>query len=239
MADNSSRGILYLIPTPLGSGGDEQQVPDRVRQIVRTLDGVMAESRKSAMAFIRRVCGRDQAPPVIRMLNEHTQPAELPDLLAPVARGQRWGIVSDAGSPAVADPGADLVRMAHQQGIRVSPQAGPSAILLALMASGLNGQRFAFHGYLPKDGSARRRRLKELEADSKTHDRTEIWMETPYRNSAMIEDMLDVMSDRTILCIAADLTHPTEEILTKTVQEWRAGPRRDLKNRPAIFLIGA
>lgn len=235
---NDPSGILYLIPTPLGPGSDIKQVSDQIRGVVQGLDGVIAESKKSALAFLRRIDGqRPLQNVVIRLLNEHSRGSDLPDLIAPIARGQHWGLVSDGGLPAVADPGSDLVHLAHRSGIRVRPLPGSSSILLALMSSGLNGQRFAFQGYLSKDRAVRRRQLKELEVDSKTCDRTEIWIETPYRNSGLFEDTLDILRGETFLCVAIDLTCPTEEIRTKTVGEWRAAARPDLKNRPAIFLL--
>ena len=233
-------GILYLIPRPLAYVADPSTMSGRVQEIVKTLDGIVAESKKSALAFLRQI--GPSAPPSrpipIRLLNEHTPPANLKDLVAPIEQGERWGLMSDAGSPAVADPGSALVRLAHEKGIRVSPESGPSSILMALMASGLNGQRFIFHGYLSRDGSLRRRQLRDLELDSIKQDRTQIWMETPYRNCAMFEDMLSVLNDPSMVCVASDLSFPTEEIATKSIRHWKNGPRPDLKNRPSIFLLG-
>lgn len=234
--DVKSQGILYLIPAPLSDDGG---VGEPLRQVVSALDGVLAESRKCALGFLRRAGVSSPDRVSLRLMSEHTRPSELEGLLEPMTRGERWGLMSDAGCPAVADPGCNLVRLAHERGVRVSPLVGPSAILLALMASGLNGQRFAFHGYLSRDADQRRRELRELEADSKRSGRTQIWMETPYRNPAVLSDALSVLGARTWLSLAVDLTANSETIQTRTIAAWRKGPPPDIKNRPAIFLLSA
>lgn len=232
-------GRLYLIPTPLGAESDEGlAIPSGVRKIVQGLDGVIAESKKCALAFLKKMeHPRPLSSIPVRLLNEHTHAQDMPDLLDPLIRGECWGLVSDAGCPAVADPGADLVRLAHARGIKVTPLPGPASPLLALMASGLNGQRFAFHGYLSRVPDERRRQLRELESHAAKHDRAEIWMETPYRNLALFQDAMAVLKDKTLFCVAVDLTLPTEEIHTKPVAEWKTSAPPDLKNRPAIFLL--
>lgn len=233
-----TRGVLYLIPTTIGRG-DAADVTDRVRDIVRTLDGVLVESRTSTLGFLRSIGHTRPMDEIhVRLLNEHTREAEFADLIEPMARGETWGLFSDAGSPAVADPGAPLVRLAHERGVRVVPLVGPSSILLALMASGLNGQSFIFHGYLPRESAQRKKKMREMETDSQKTGRTQIWMETPYRNPAVIDDAIGSLKDGTLFCIAADLTQETEFIRTMTVRQWREGDRPALKDRPAIFLIG-
>ena len=172
----------------------------------------------------------------MRVLDEHTRPSELEALLEPLLAGYDIGLLSEAGCPAVADPGANLVRLAHQKNIRVVPLVGPSSILLALMASGLNGQRFAFHGYLPVDRGRRTATIVELEKASIAHDQTQIFIETPYRNQKMLDCLISTCRDDTLLCISANLTLENEYISTKTVREWqRALP--DLNKKPAIFLL--
>jgi len=236
---SDSTGTLYLIPTALGPAGDAGCVDERVREIVRSLDGLVAESRKGALLFLRTAGSMDRSGTMpIRLLNEHSRPADLEDLIEPVAQGGPWGLVSDTGCPAVADPGAGLVRLAHQKGIRVRPLAGPSAVLLALMASGLNGQRFVFHGYLSRIAQDRKKQIKEMAADCKRNDRTHLWIETPYRNLAVFDDLIRHVEPSLHLCLAVDLTLPTEDIRTRTVGGWRAASKPDLKDRPAVFLLG-
>lgn len=237
--DKNRKGVLYLIPTPLGAEADIEQIPTRVRQLVRSLKGFIVESKKSALQFLKKV---EYPIPLrtvpIRILDEHTRSEEWSGLLMPLEEGESWGLMSEVGSPAIADPGAGLIRLAYDRGIRVSPQTGPSAILLALMASGLNGQRFAFHGYLSKDRSECRRQLVQLEIDAARFDRTQIWIETPYRNLALFEDMISSLKDETDLSISIELNCPTEEIYTKSIERWKREPRPHLKNRPTIFLLG-
>lgn len=169
-------------------------------------------------------------------LNEHTPPGEVPRLLAPLREGRPLGLLSEAGCPAIADPGAALVEAAHAAGFRVVPLVGPSAITLALMASGLQGQRFAFCGYLPRDAGERARRIKELEQRSRREQETEIFIETPYRNDALLGALLETCAPTTSLCVAADLTLPTESIRTQAVAAWRRS-RAALGKRPAVFLL--
>ncbi len=172
----------------------------------------------------------------IAQLAASVDAARLEALLEPLRRGRDAGVLAEAGAPAVADPGALLVRQAHACGLRVAPLAGPSAILLALMASGLEGQRFAFHGYLPVDERALKARLRELEVDSRRARRTELFIETPYRNDRLLRVILETCWSETLLCVAADLAAPGESIATRTVAEWRAAPRA-LGRRPAVFLL--
>jgi len=169
-------------------------------------------------------------------LSEHTKADELDTLIAPLLAGKDVGLISEAGCPAVADPGANLVRLAHRKNVRVVPLVGPSSIMLALMASGMNGQRFAFHGYLPVDKAERKRKLQELEAASRSRDETQIFIETPYRNRQLLEAMVEACHGETELCVASDLTTPAERIETKTISQWKkALPQID--KQPAVFLL--
>jgi 16S rRNA (cytidine1402-2'-O)-methyltransferase len=230
-------GTLYLIPVTLGASDPVAVLGGAALQALRTLTCFIAENPKSA-----RQCLKDAAYPhplqtvQITTLDEHTPDDQLDALLAPLVAGRDCGLLSEAGCPAVADPGAELVRRAHASGVRVVPLAGPSALLLALMASGMNGQRFTFHGYLPVAPEERRRKLIELERAARTQDATQIFIETPYRNMAMLQALTEVCSDETLLCIAADLTLPGEMIRTQPVRAWK-GKLPDLARRPAVFLI--
>jgi 16S rRNA (cytidine1402-2'-O)-methyltransferase len=172
-------------------------------------------------------------------LREPASDADIARMLAPARDGHALGLVSDAGVPAVADPGARVVAVAHREGIRVVPLVGPSAVLLALMASGLDGQRFAFHGYLPQKSDARATTLRSLEADSRAHARTQVFIETPYRNEAMLETLSSALAPATRVCVARDLTLAEESIVTLPVREWRGRPREPYARRPAIFLLQA
>ncbi|HNQ03746.1 MAG TPA: SAM-dependent methyltransferase [Thiobacillaceae bacterium] len=231
-------GTLYLIPTPLGDTALNQVLPEATRRIVAGLTTFIVEHPKTARAFLRQV---DTALPLQQLtllgLNEHTQPHELVALLAPLLTGQDVGLISEAGCPAVADPGADLVRLAHGHGIRVKPLVGPSSILLALMGSGLVGQRFAFHGYLPAKPEKRARALRALEKRAETEDAAQIFIETPYRNIAMLEAILSTCRGDTLLTLACDLTLETEQLMTRPVQHWRAAEDMLLSRRPCVFLL--
>lgn len=228
-------GVLYLVPTPLGRGASP--IPLEVQRTVCELDGFIAESAKNARQFLKAIgYPRPLAEVPIQELNEHTPAAMLGSLLGPVRAGKRIGVVSDAGSPAVADPGSTLVALAHREGLRVVPLVGPSAILLALMASGLEGQRFCFHGYVPVEREACALALRALEARSAAERSTQIFIEAPYRNDRLLKILLDTCRDETLLCIATDLTLPRESIATKSVLLWRqATPQLD--RRPSVFLL--
>jgi 16S rRNA (cytidine1402-2'-O)-methyltransferase len=232
-------GALYLVPTLLGAEVLSVSLPPSVLETVRGLQGFVAENAKSARLFLKAVGYPLPLPQVpIAELNEHTPSAALPALLAPVRAGQRIGVLAEAGCPAVADPGAALVALAHREGLRVVPLVGPSSLLLALMASGLNGQRFCFHGYLPVDRDACARALKDLEAESAAAYSAHLFIEAPYRNARLVETILNACRDDTLLCLAVELTLPGEQVGTKTVAQWRSTPP-DLQRRPTVFLIQA
>jgi 16S rRNA (cytidine1402-2'-O)-methyltransferase len=230
-------GTLYLIPTPLGDTPLERVLPEETRRIAAGLATFIVEHPKTARAFLKQV---GTALPLQQLtlleLNEHTKPAELDTLLAPLLAGQDVGLISEAGCPAVADPGADLARLAHRHGIRVKPLVGPSSILLALMGSGLVGQRFTFHGYLPAKPEERAKALRELEKRAEKEDAAQAFIETPYRNRAMLESILASCRDDTLLTLACDLSLETEFIATKPVAGWRAEIPA-LEKRPCVFLI--
>jgi len=239
-------GILYLIPNSLGPGALDEVLPASVRQTTAQLDYFIAENAKTARAFLKLVStthplGKPLQEIEIRELNINTAASELPALLAPLLAGRNAGLVSEAGVPAVADPGADLVRLAHQKNIPVKPLVGPSSILLALMASGLNGQSFAFQGYLPTDSGQRANRLRQLEQRSRQEKQTQIFIETPYRNEAMLEAIANHCTSSTLLTVATDLTLETETVRTQSVQIWKheitAGRFPDFKKKPTVFLL--
>ena len=234
-------GRLYLVSAWLCAESEPEAVlPARALERVRTLESFVVENARSARRFLA-ACRhpRPMRELAFAELNEHTPRAAVDALLAPLLEGRDLGLLSEAGSPAVADPGALLVAAAHARGIPVVPLVGPSSILLALMASGLEGQRFRFHGYLPAEGSARRERLAAIERDSARHDETQLFIETPYRNDAMLADILGACRERTRLAVAADLTAPTEWIRMDRIEGWRTRPAPAIGKRPAIFLLHA
>lgn len=233
----SNTGKLYLIPTRLGDNPPLEVLPISVKKIVETVDDYIVENEKVARRFIKRICPKkSQSSLTIRVLNKYTEDFETADFLDACKSGKPMGLLSDAGCPGIADPGAEIVKLAHQSNIKVVPLVGPSSILLALMASGMNGQSFAFNGYLPIDNKERRNSLKRLEKLSLEHNQSQLFIETPYRNNKILEDMLSVLSGNTRICIACDITLPTEYIKTKTVNEWKK-IKIDLHKRPSIFII--
>jgi len=232
-----SLGTLFIIPAPLGEAAVAGVLAEPVLATVRGLDRFIAEDPKSARAFLKSVgVGQPLTQIEIRTLNEHTDAAELPGLLAPLLEGARIGLLSEAGYPAVADPGADLIAAAHAHGVRVVPLVGPSSLLLALAASGLNGQSFCFVGYLPVQEPARAAAIVELEARSRREGNTQIFIETPYRNEAVLGSLLKTCSAATRLCVAADLTLPSQFIQTRTIRQWRERVP-PIGKRPAVFLL--
>ncbi len=239
-------GILYLIPNALGPGELDQVIPGPVRALTAELDYFIAENAKTARAFLKGVSlthplGTPLQQIEIRELNVNTPASMLPELLSPLRSGKDAGLLSEAGVPAVADPGADLVRLAHAQGIVVRPLVGPSSLLLALMASGLNGQSFAFNGYLPTDANARATRIRQLEQRSRQEKQTQILIETPYRNEAMLLALSATCASQTLICVATDVTLPTESIKTASAQQWKtelaSGKMPDFRKKPTVFLL--
>jgi 16S rRNA (cytidine1402-2'-O)-methyltransferase len=244
-------GILYLIPNTLGPtnavpGALNHVLPEQVQALTASLDYFVAENAKTARAFLKLIAidhplGRPLQEIEIAELNVNTPAAALAGLLAPLLAGRDAGLVSEAGVPAVADPGADLVRLAHQHGITVRPLVGPSSLLLSVMASGLNGQSFAFNGYLPTDAALRTKRIKELELRSRSEKQTQLLIETPYRNGAMLEALVAACNPGTLICVATDLSLETESVRTLTGAKWKAllgqDKAPDFHKKPTVFLL--
>jgi len=233
-------GVLWLIPTPLGPGSDPRRVlPADTLAAIEPLQYFIVENARSARAFLKAV-GTRTALQALELceLSEHTPPHAIPALLAPLLAGRDAGLLSEAGAPAIADPGAALVAAAHAAGITVRPLPGPSSLLLALMASGLNGQRFAFAGYVPAQAEARARRLRELEQRSGREDESVLIIETPYRNQALLETALQVLAPATRLLVASDLSLPTERIEMDSIEAWRKAPCK-LARVPTVFGLQA
>jgi len=236
----SNSGELFLIPTPLGENEPLEVLPLSVKKYVSELSIFICENEKTARAFLKKIGIRTpQDDLVFYVLNKYTEPEEIQTFLQDCENGAKVGLMSEAGFPAVADPGADIVMMAHRKGIKVTPLVGPSSIVLGLMSSGMNGQSFAFVGYLPIDKAERKKKIKDLEKMSRQLDQTQIFIETPYRNETLLESLIKTLNPNTLIGVACDLTLPTEYILTQTAQEWSAQPLPDLQKRPAIFLIQA
>ena len=231
-------GTLYLIPVPLGPTAPQDSLPANVLATVRPLTYFVVEQAKTARAFLK-AAGTDTPLQELQLeeLNEHTKADALDRLLAPLRSGHDVGLLSEAGCPAVADPGANLVALAQQENIRVVPLIGPSSLLLALMASGLNGQRFAFLGYLPAKEAERTKALRDLESDSRKHKQTQLFIETPYRNKAMFDGILQTCSPTTRLTVATDLTLPSESVLTRTIAQWKKKTPPEIERRPTVFLL--
>lgn len=233
-----AHGRLYLVPAWLSEESPPAEVlPAPVLERIHRLEHFVVEDAKSARHFLA-ACGHPKPMREIAMvqLDEHTDPKDVPAMLGTIIQGHDTGLLSEAGVPAVADPGALLVREAHARGIRVVPLVGPSSILLALMASGLDGQRFRFVGYLPAEGAARREAIANLERASAREHETQVFIETPYRNDALLADLLEVCRPATRIAVALDLTSPSESIAMRPVVEWRRH-EHTLGKRPAIFLL--
>ena len=233
-----THGTLYLIPVPLGHVAPEASLPAPVLERIHHLTHFVVENAKAARAFLK-AAGTEQPLQVLQLeeLNEHTRPVALDRLLAPLRAGHDLGLLSEAGCPAVADPGANLVALAQSEGIRVVPLIGPSSLLLALMASGLNGQRFAFLGYLPAKDAERAKALRELEVESKKRWQTQIFIETPYRNRQLFDSILQTCQPGTRMAVATDLTLSGESVRTLTVGQWKKETPPEIERRPTVFLL--
>lgn len=228
---------LYLIPVTLSDVPLSQVLPAANIEVVRGIRHFIVENVRSARRFLKR-CDRDIDIDGLTFyeLNRHTDPKDIASYLAPLETGQPMGIISEAGCPAIADPGADVVAIAQRRGLTVIPLVGPSSILMGLMASGFNGQSFAFVGYLPIEAQARARRLKELEQRIMRDDQTQIFIETPYRNNTLLADLVKHLPDNLRLCVASDITGENERIVTHTIAQW-AAQKPDFGKIPTIFLL--
>ena len=231
------KGNLYLIPCTLGDTPPLEVLPLLVKKAIEEIDYYIVEHEKSARRFIKTVSPRKSQPDLkIEEINKFTSSDDIPAMLDPCLNGHDVGVISDAGCPGIADPGAAVVEIAHQNGIKVVPLVGPSSILLAMMASGFNGQNFAFNGYLPIDKAERKSKIKQLEKTSALEDQSQLFIETPYRNNQMLESLINNLQGDTKICVACDITLSTEYIKTAPVNLWKK-IKVDLNKRPTIFII--
>ncbi len=232
------QGTIYMIPVTLGGEVIEDVIPTNVQTIATGLRCFIVENVKSARRFLRKI---DREFPIddcqFFEINRNSDTSQVYRFLKPALDGQDIGVMSDAGCPGVADPGAIIMTVAHEKNLRVKPLVGPSSILLTLMGSGFNGQDFAFSGYLPKDRKARVRMLKDFEADAYRSGKTHLFMDTPFRNMNVLEDLLNELADTTMICIASNLTLPSENIRTMSAKDWREHAY-DLAKKPTMFAIG-
>ncbi|MFB9057902.1 SAM-dependent methyltransferase [Mariniflexile ostreae] len=230
-------GTLYLIPTTLGDNEPLEVLPISVKKIIEQTNTFIVENEKTARRFIKKINpSKQQSTLELFPLNKFTDSSLLPGFLEPCLKGSHVGLISEAGCPGVADPGAEIVKIAHQKNIKVVPLVGPSSILMAMMSSGMNGQNFAFNGYLPIDKTERKDELKRLERISFDQNQSQIFIETPYRNNKMLESLCAILDDDTQICVACDITLSTEFIKTKTAHAWKKNSV-DLHKRPTIFII--
>ena len=233
----NTKGNLYLIPCPLGDVPPLAVLPISVKTAIERINHYIVEHEKDARRFIKSIASdKKQSELKIQEINKFTHPEEIPSMINPCLEGFDVGVISDAGCPGIADPGARVVHYAHEKGIRVIPLVGPSSILLAMMASGFNGQNFAFNGYLPIDKGERKTELKRLEKISKDIDQSQLFIETPYRNNQMLQSLTEILNPQTRICVACDITLPTEYIRTTTVEQWKQR-KVDLHKRPTLFIV--
>jgi len=230
-------GKLYLIPTTLGENEPLEVLPISIKQIIEQVDFFIAENEKAARRFIKKVSsGKSQPDLNIQLLNKFTEESVIHTYLNPCVEGKNVGLMSDAGYPSVADPGADIVSLAHEKNIQVVPLVGPSSIIMAMIASGMNGQNFAFNGYLPIDKNERKTEIKKFEKRSKDFNQSQIFIETPYRNDKLLADFNTYLNDTTRLCIACNITLPDEYIKTQTINDWKK-TKIELHKKPCIFIL--
>jgi 16S rRNA (cytidine1402-2'-O)-methyltransferase len=234
---NQNKGILYLIPTPIGDNSPFEVLPISVKKIVEELKYFIVENEKIARRFIKKIIpGKNQEELVLFPLNKFTTQEELNSYIRPCLDGISMGLLSDAGCPGIADPGAVIVSKAHKLGITVKPHIGPSSIILAMMSSGMNGQNFAFNGYLPVDKKQRTQSLIKYQRHSYKEEQAQLFIETPYRSGTLFAEMIKVLDPNTRLCVACDLSLLSEYIKTQSVLEWKKS-RPNLNKRPCIFIL--
>lgn len=232
-----SAAAIYLFPVPMGDVAPSEVLPQSNLRLIGSIRHFVVENIRSARRFLKAVDSTININELhFTELSEHTPASEVEKMLSPIAQGFSIGVISEAGCPAVADPGADLVALAQRRGIRVVPLVGPSSIIMSLMASGFNGQSFVFRGYLPAESSARVNTLRRIEREIRQDRRTQIFIETPYRNNRLIDDILRTLPPNFLLCVAADITGPNERIVTLTIEQWRKR-NYDYAKIPAIFLL--
>ena len=228
---------LFLIPCPIGESAPIETLPVSIKETISNIDFFIVEHEKEARRFIKKICpDKIQSELKLFPLNKHTSKAAMVNYLDPCKFGENMGLISDAGCPAIADPGAIIVEKAHQLGITVKPLVGPSAILLAMMSSGMNGQNFAFNGYLPIEKSDRKKAIKALENKSQNQNQSQIFIETPYRNEKLLTDLITTLNSDTLICIAFNITEPDEYIKTFTGSVWK-NKKISFHKKPAIFII--
>lgn len=240
MAASNPKGTLYLIPNTLGKTPENNTIPEYVLDIIRRMEVLVVENIQSASKYLQWVGNTIPEYEIeFLLLNKKTPTHEIASFLNPLKKGKDAGLLSEAGCPAVADPGSEFIKMAHSQDINVVPLVGPSSILLALMASGFNGQQFAFNGYLPIEKNDRQRAIQNLEKTSREENSTQIFMEAPHRNDAVVKDLVKLCHPDTRVCTATNLTLPTEQIISKPIAKWRDEPIPSIDKEPTIFLIYA
>jgi 16S rRNA (cytidine1402-2'-O)-methyltransferase len=234
---SNTYGKIYFIPVPLGDNAPKEVLPLSVFDTVKKIDEYIVENEKTARKFIKKICpNKNQSKLIFHILNKRTEAIEYSSFLKSAIDGKDIGLMSEAGTPGIADPGADIANIAHYKGIRVVPLVGPSSILMAMIASGMNGQSFAFNGYLPIDKSERKKAIKEYERRSINSDQAQIFIETPYRNDKMFDDLKSSLNPNTELCIAVDISLSSEFIKTKKVKDWNK-KMLNLHKKPAIFIF--
>lgn len=230
-------GTLYLLPVGLGESDLTTVLPQKNFEIIRTLTYFIAENAKEARAFLKQCAYPEISRAQLSLINQHAKQEELTSYLSPLLQGQNMGLMSDAGCPGIADPGAEAVRIAHQKGIKVVPLVGPSSIVLSIMASGFNGQNFAFVGYLPIDKMEKAKRIKELENITIKQKQAQFFIETPYRNQPMFEELLKTLQPASKLLVATNITLGDESIVVKTIAAWKKVPAPEFHKKPTIFGI--
>jgi 16S rRNA (cytidine1402-2'-O)-methyltransferase len=233
-------GKLILLPNQIDETSSlEDSLPPAVAAAVRSLQGLIAESEKSARRYLRQFLSHEQMTQMpIRLLNEHTKPHEVQEFIAPMQRGECWGMITDAGLPCLADPGAELVAAARKENVRVMAIPGPSSLILTLQLSGLTSQRFAFHGYLPREGKELEEALRAIEKRSRAESATQMFIEAPYRSQKLFDALLAVLQPSTLLCVAIRLTSDTERVATHSVHEWKKR-RLVIEKEPTVFAVRA
>jgi 16S rRNA (cytidine1402-2'-O)-methyltransferase len=231
------QGILYLLPVALGESDLETVLPKHNFEIINKLNYFIAENAKEGRAFLKQCKYEEISRADIQLINQHTKIEELNEYLLPIKNGHNMGLMSDAGCPGIADPGAEIIKQAHKKKIKVVPLVGPSSIVLSIMASGFNGQNFAFVGYLPIDKMERGKRIKELEQIASKQKQAQFFIETPYRNSSIYEDLLKTLNPNSLLLVATNITLGNESILVKSVLDWKKMETPDFVKQPTVFGI--